>query len=334
MAKPKSQEPESPAEWLESQLRETRARLHKVEGELQQTLKHMWSLDADVRKMAEASAVAASASSALQGFREEVRQVHDQMSRLQDRQAALTNRLAEISRLRESARGGDRPELGSLTKQMDANSRALEQYDTRMKALGEVARHIEEEVAGNRLAGQALERAMEEASTRTARAHEVALRLDQDTARFTSDIEKLEKVDVSLAERLNLLLEQLRRAGERLDKLEGLAAFPDEARELLQRAAFERDQLTQRLGQVERLAAEVAERMQEFVQGVARLDQRSQTQAADLLGLTGQLQELSEQTKAALKRIFGVLLRQRRRQAEAMAQEIKELTQGELHSGD
>jgi methyl-accepting chemotaxis protein len=135
-------------------------------------------------------------------------------------------------------------------------------------------------------------------------------------------------------ERMQLVQENVRRLTERIDKLESIAAFPEEARELLQRANFEREQLAQRILQIERLSAEVTDRLQEFLQGIARLDQRTQTHGADLLALTTELNELADVTKSQLKRVFQVLLRQRRRQHEALTQEIKELTQGELQGGD
>src|SRR5437867_1233160 len=40
------QEPESLVDWLENELRESKARLHKVEGELDQALKQVWWLEA------------------------------------------------------------------------------------------------------------------------------------------------------------------------------------------------------------------------------------------------------------------------------------------------
>ena len=128
--------------------------------------------------------------------------------------------------------------------------------------------------------------------------------------------------------------EHVNRLSERTDKLESIAAFPEEARELLQRANFEREQLAQRILLVERLSSDVTERLQEFLQSVARLDQRTQTHGADLLALTGQVTELADQTKSQLKRAFQMQLRQRRRQHEAIAQEIKELSQGDPQGGD
>jgi hypothetical protein len=52
------------------------------------------------------------------------------------------------------------------------------------------------------------------------------------------------------------------------------------------------------------------------------------------MDISGQLNELADQTRGQIKRAFQLLLRQRRRQSETLAQEIKELSQGELRGGD
>jgi hypothetical protein len=57
-------------------------------------------------------------------------------------------------------------------------------------------------------------------------------------------------------------------------------------------------------------------------------------QGGQLMAMPEQLKELSEETSKQLKRVFQTLLRQRRRQAETLAQEIKELGHGELQGGD
>ena len=56
---PRGQQPETGLQWLEEELREAKARLHKVEHELDQALKQVWSLEADQRKLAEALSAAA-----------------------------------------------------------------------------------------------------------------------------------------------------------------------------------------------------------------------------------------------------------------------------------
>ena len=333
VAQRKGKQPDSPQQWLEEELREAKARLHKVEHELEQALKQVWALDADVRKLAEALSAAGMEAAALPGLREEMRQLRDQISRVQDRQTALANRTEEVLRQHGAEAGRERQERVALARQMEALSKAVGQYEGRIQALEEASRHVEEEVAGGRLAQQGLARDFEELSSRTARNLEAATRLEHELGRAAGQLEALGKEDEALSDRLNLIQEQVRRQGERLDKFEDVAAFPAEAKELLQRVRFEREQLAERLGAVERLSGEVGERVQEFVQGLARLDQRGQSQATQLLLMQEQIQELNEQTREQMKRLFQNVLRQRRRQAEALAQEIKELSQGELSSG-
>ena len=152
--------------------------------------------------------------------------------------------------------------------------------------------------------------------------------------KYAGEFEKLEKSDENLVDKMTLFLEQLRRALERLDKMEQLAEFPDEVRESMQKASFERDQLTQRVAAMERLANEIADQTDEFVQRLARLDTKTHQHSGELLSLAGSLADTTDQMKAGLKKVYQVLLRQRRRASEALNQEIKELTQGELHAGD
>lgn len=337
VTKPRDNRPgagENPIEWLENELRETKGRLHKVEAELAQALKQTYSLDADLRKLVETIAVAGSIEASLQAFREEVRQMRDQLGRVQDRQGATNSRMEQIVNQRQAETGRDRQDVGLVVKQVEAMNRNAEQQDLRMKALEEVARHVEEEVATNRLTNQQIERTMEELNTRSARSLEATLRLDQEFTRINSEVEKIGKGEEGLTDRMTLFLEQLRRALERLDKIEQIAEFPDEVRDNLQKAAFEREQLVQRVAAVERLVNEIADRTDEFVQGLARLDQRSQQHGGELVTQAGHIQDLADQTKAGLKKIYQVLLRQRKRASEATNQEIKELTQGELHAGD
>ena len=334
VAKRQGEERESPTTWLEGELRDSKARLHKVESELEQALKQIWAMEADVRRLTEALSVSGSATAALATLREDVRQLHGQLGKLQDRQSVLANRTEEVVRQRQAETGRDRQDLAALAKQLDALTKTISQSEARMQSLEEAARHIEEGVAGERLSGRGLERNLEELSTRAARSHEATLRIDQAVAHSAIEIDKLEKAGAGSEERLNLLSEQARLLAGRIDALESSAAFPEEARELLKRAVFERDQMTNRMGVIEQLSSEVSERLQQFLQGVSRLDQRSVTQGGQLMAMSEQLQELDDHTKGQLKRLLQILLRHRRRQAETLAQEIKELGHGEAHGGD
>ena len=334
VAKPKGQQPEGLSEWLENELRDTKARLHKVEGELEQALKHSWSLESEIRKIHEAMNVSGSAVSQLSAMREELRQLRDQVSKVHDRQAAIANRTEEVIRQRQADSGRGKQDVSTLSKQIEAVARGVGQYEDRMKSLEEIVRRAEDSASGARLGAQALERQFEEVALRGQRSLEAAARLEQDVARLTGDTDALTKVDADLDDKIKLILEGTRRVAERLDKMDDIINFPAEARELIQRANSERDQLAQRIALAEKLGGELTEELQKLTHHIAKIDQRQQVQNAQVMDLTGRVQETSEQLQAQVKRVFQLFLRKRRRQMDTLAQEIKELGQGEHPSGE
>ncbi len=334
MARTKDQEADSAAGWVETELRDTKARLAKVEGELDQALKRVFALGADVSKLVEALNVSSSSASLLAGLREDLRQVHDQIGKLQERQAALTNKTEEIARQRGSEASRDRHDILVVAKQLEATARGVEQFESRVLAVEEALRRTDESVAGARLDTQGVERAVEEVTGRTTRSMEAIARVEQDVARAATEAEVRRRDIGGLEDKARLMLDQVHRLSERVDKMDHLIGFPEEARDLIQRAGHERDQLTQRMALQEKLSGEITEELQKLAQFLSRLDQRGQNQAAQILDLTGRLNELSDMLNAHMARMLQLLLRQRRRQAEALAQEIKELTQSGFHGGD
>jgi uncharacterized phage infection (PIP) family protein YhgE len=319
---------------MEQELRDTRARLHKVEGELAQVLKQAYTLDADLRKLLQSLAEAGSAENLVAGFREEVRQVRDQLGRMQDRQAAITAKMEQIQSQRQSELGRDRQDLAAALKQIDSMHKVIEGYDNRVKNLEEATRRAEDEISGTRAVRQASERTLSEINMRSTAMHEAMLRLEQQTSHFATQIENLDQSDQNLVDRMSLFLEQLRRVLERMDKLESYEEFQETTAEALQKAAQDRELDVQRVGVAERLANDVADRLDELTITVTRIDQKSQQNTGEIAALTAQLQDLGDQLKAGLKKSYQLLLRQRRRASEALNQEIKELTHNELHAGD
>jgi chromosome segregation ATPase len=319
-------------EWLERELRETRARLHKVEAELEQSLKRMWSLESDVKRVSEAGTTAGSTTSVVGGFREDLRQVRDQLSRIQDRQSAISNRTEEALRHRGSEGGKDKQDMGVVSRQMDMLARNVGEYDNRLHLIEEALRRLEDDFAGARLSSAQMERVIEEGTGRATRSLETSARLEQQVHVTGSALDSLRKVDEELADRLNLVLEQVHKHNERIDKIEDLAPFPDEARELIHRATSDRELMAQRIAIVEKLAAEMAERTQTLGHSLAKVEQRQQVQNAQIIDLAGQVNETAEVLQTQMKRLTQLLLRQRRRQLDTLSAEIKELAQGEPQS--
>ena len=118
--------------------------------------------------------------------------------------------------------------------------------------------------------------------------------------------------------------------GGRVGKFEREQRLPREIKGQLDRARFERQQMIEHLGKMESSTTELSERTAEFIQGLARVDERTERQADRLMELAEEVQQQRETVFEQLKRLVRTMERQRRRQLETLAQEIKELTQGDF----
>src|SRR4030042_4970319 len=94
-------------QWLDEELRQAKAGLHKVEHELVQALNQIWNLDSGLRKLEESIGDARGAAAALPGIQEDIRQLRSQGDRLQGRQNDLSPQSEELARQQQAApRGG------------------------------------------------------------------------------------------------------------------------------------------------------------------------------------------------------------------------------------
>lgn len=316
-------------QWLDEELRQTKAALHKVEHELEQALNQIWNLDSGLRKLEESTGDAGEAAAAIPGLHEDIRQLRSLGERLQDRQNLLAARLEEITRQQQADLERERQERGNVVKQAEAAARTVNQFDARIQRLEDSLRHVDEAISEIRLSRETILRDLEEVTNRANRNLETALRLEQLVAGLATETQALRKRDAELEEKINLLEERLRRQEERLDKFEDTLQLPLEIKEQMDRAAFERQQMIERLGKVETLSGSLAERTADFIQGLAVVDQRTQHQASRLLELAEELREQRETVFDQLRKLIRTLERQRRRQAEGLAQEIKELSRSD-----
>ena len=318
-------------QWLDEELGKIKAAVQKVEHELKQALTQIRNLDSGLSKLEQGGGDAGGAAAALTGIQEEIRQLRSQTDGLQDRQNIIAGRTEEQIRKRQSDLERERQERADVLKRTEAAATSVGQFESRVQLLEESLRRFEEAVAELRLGQQALSRDIEELTSRGARNLETALRLEHQLDALAGDAEALRKRDGELEERVSLYEEKTRREAERVDKFEAHLSLPLEIKEQLDRARFERQQVSERLVKVEASADGLTDRTAEFVQGLARLDQRTQGQATRLLEIAEDLKQQREAVFDQLKRLTHTIERQRRRQAEALAQEIKELSRSELN---
>ena len=209
---------ESKLQWLDEELRQTKAALHKVEHELEQALNQIWNLDSGLRKLEEGSGDSGGLAAALPGIQEELRQLRSQADKLQNRQNALAGRSEEMGRQQQADLERERQERAALLKQAEAAARSVGQFESRIQLLEESLRHVEESVAELRLSHQTLAREIEELTNRGASNLETALRLEHQLDSVAGEIEALHKRDGELEERVNLFEERIHRGEGRIDK--------------------------------------------------------------------------------------------------------------------
>ncbi len=320
---------ENRLQYLDEELRQAKAALHKVEHELKQALDQIWNLDSGLHKLEESVGDSGGAA-ALPDVQEGIRELRSQAGRLQDRHNELAGRAEELGRQQQSALKRERRERAALLTQAEAAAQSVGQFESRIQRLEESLRHVEEAVAELRLSQKNLGHEVEEITIRAARNLETDLRLEHRTDALSTDSEALHKRDGELEERVSLYEEKVHREEERVAKFERELSLSREIKEQLDRARFERQQMIEHLGKMESSTTELSERTAEFVQGLARVDQRTQRQADRLTELAEEVRQQRETVFEQLKRLVRTMEKQRRRQLEALTQEIKELTRGDF----
>ncbi len=316
-------------QYLDEELRQAKAALHKVEHELKQALDQIWNLDSGLHKLEE-SVGGPGGADALPGVQEGMRELRSQADRLQNRHSELAGRAEELGRQQQSELEHERQERAALLTQMEAAAQSVGQFESRIQRLEESLRHVEEAVAELRLSQNAQGHEVEELASRGARNLETALRLEHRMDALATDIEALHKSDGEMEERVSLYEEKVHREEERVDKFERELSLPREIKEQLDRARFEQQQMIDHLAKMEFSTTELSERTAEFVQGLARVDQRTQRQADRLMELAEEARQQRETVFEQLKHLVRTMEKQRRRQLAALTQEIKELTRGDF----
>jgi chromosome segregation ATPase len=320
---------DSRVEWLDEELRLAKAALHKVEHELEQALNQIFNLDSTLRKVEENTGSAEGVAAALPAIHEEIRQLRDEMGRLREKQNAMAGRTEDLARQQQADLERERQERAAVVSQADTAVRSIGQFESRVQHVEETFRRVEEAAAELKSVQEVLRRDLVEIANRSARNKETALRLEHEVDSAKKVHEALEKRDLELEEKVRLAEERVQRGEERIDKFEQHMSLPLEMKEELDRGRFERQQLTERLGKLEGAASEMWERTAEFIQGLARVDHRTQAQSSQIEELAKEIQLQQETVFEQLKRLITTMERQRRRQVEALTQEIKELARSE-----
>ncbi|HXG36898.1 MAG TPA: hypothetical protein VNL15_08015 [Dehalococcoidia bacterium] len=322
---------ESAVQWLEQELEQVKAQLRKMESQLEQSGGQILDMSRALRRAEDTVNNFAVAASNVHSLQEEMRQLKELLSRLQDRQAELITRTEEGVRQRHTDQEREQHTLSGMSKQLEMIERLTAGYDSRLQALNETLRHVEEEAASLRQSQLNLSRQLEETILKLVKGQETINRLSNSLERADTNIDNLQKQDEALLERLRLQQETVRRTEERVNQVERYLELPQALAEQQERLRFDQERLLERLNALEHLMEEHTQRTTDFIQGMSLLEQRLQTQTGRLLTLTREMETHRDQTQEQFSKMVKTLERQRRRQVEALTQEIKEIRQSDLN---
>lgn len=319
-------------QWLEQELEQTKTHLRKLDSQVEQALAQVWDIANAVRRAEDTAGAFAVAASSVNSLQEEMRQVKELVGRLQDRQGELATRTGESIRQRQSEVEHEHNERAVLSRQIETFDKVMSAYEGRLQALGEAVRHMEEETSSIRQAHLGMSRQVEDVLLKLAHNQEALSRLSNVSEKLTLEAETLQKQDENLSERLRLQQEVVRRTEERVDQVSRYLELPQAIVEQQERVGVEIGRMAERLGVLERALEESIQHTTDLIQGMTLLDQRVQTHTGRLLSMSQDMETQRDQVREQFARMIRTLERQRRRQVEALTQEIKEIRQSDINN--
>lgn len=333
MASPRSKTDsvEQNLQWLEEELERTKAQLHKSQSQMDQAVAQVRDMAAAVRRVEDNVGGFAGAASSVTAMQNDMRELKESISRLHDRQTEIATRTEDSIRQRQTDAEQGHNQRTAVGKQLEALDKLAATYDNRLHALDAAVRHLDDEANSLRQLQQSVARQSDEAGLKVGRQQDSLNRLATATERVAADIEGLHKQDDGLAERLRVQQEMIRRSEERVEQVARHLDMLQTLTEQQERMRIEVERQSERLAAVERTLEENTQHLTNVMQGMALLDQRVQTQSGRLLTVSQEMEIHRDQVKEQLTRMIRTLERQRRRQIEAMTQEIKEIRQSDLN---
>ena len=318
---------ESAIQWLEGQLEGSKIQLRLLEQHVEEATNLLLSLSDSVRKVEETLSSITATVAAAPALQEELRQVKEQLANIQ-------NRSDDLARRQQADLEHDRHDRSAVAKQVGVIDKLVGRYENRLQGIEETARHIEEKAAALRKGEEQVGQTRQELLAKASSSRESINRLEHERDRLANEAEILRQADHDLADRVNLSQEVVHRIEERVDQMEQQLPTIEEIREFQKGSRFEREQFAERVTKAERHSEEADQRSQEFGQLIAAFQQQDQAQASQILSLVEEVREHRQQVGERLKRLAVMMERQKRRQAEALAQEVKELKQSGLDASD
>src|SRR4030042_4952808 len=150
--------------WLEEEMRQAKALVHKLQQQVEQTSNQAWVLSQGLQKAEDLLATMSAQLGAWPQAQDEVRQLKEQVGRLPERLLASQGRMEETVRQQQTAMEREREERGATTRRLDAAEKLTQSYEGRVLAIEEGQRRLRDDISLLQKRAAELDKGLEERS--------------------------------------------------------------------------------------------------------------------------------------------------------------------------
>jgi chromosome segregation ATPase len=320
--------------WLEEEVRQAKALVHKLQQQVEQTTNQAWVLSQGLQKAEDILATMSAQLVTLPQLQDEVRQLKEQVGRLHERLLASQGRMEETVRQQQTAMEREREERGATTRRLDAAEKLTQSYEGRVLAIEEGQRRLRDDTSLLQKRAAELDKGVEEVAGKTARHSETVKRLEQESGRVHAELDALAKQDSALSERLQLLGEQARRTEEQVAVIGADRVVRQEFADAETHRRGEQQRLADRLKGLEQTLGEIRQRAEDQGRALELLETKASTQMERVTLFQQQIRDHRQQVAEFLRKLAQFEERQKRRQLASLEQELKEIKQRDLKLGE
>lgn len=311
--------------WLEDELRDAKSLIVKQQQALDQLNAQVWELANALHRAEDTLAALPPRLEVLPELESQLRQLKDDAGRAHEQGLAGESRLADLSRLQATDAERERAVLNDLTHRMEAAERGIQSGLPRFESLDEATRRSIEAVTYVRQRLDELERVVEGIDSRVTRITESGGRTEQEFTRLASEIETLHRQDATLAERVQIYTEMLRRLETQISLVSTEVAVKQDVLERIELARVELHRLEERISVQEAVTGELRESDSDAARQISMLDGRDKGIFDRLTGLQADLAAYRAVVAEQFHRLHQSQERAKRRQIEDLEREIREM---------
>jgi chromosome segregation ATPase len=311
--------------WLEDELREAKTLIVKQQQALDQLSAQLWEVTSALHKAEDVLATLPPRLEVLPEYDTQLRQLKDDLNRVHEQGLATEGRLNDLVRVRQSESERDRAVLNDHSHRLEAAERGIAQGLPRFDALDEASRRSMESVTAMRQRVDELDRQTEGLDGRLTRLVEAGGRTEQEFGRLNGEVEALHRQDTTMAERLQIYTELLKRLEAQISVVSSEVAVKQDVMERIDLLRVERQRLEERVSVLEAITADLRESDDDMDRRLSMLDGRDKGFNDRLVGLQSELAHYRAVVTEQFQRLHQSQERMKRRQIEDLEREIREM---------